>query len=161
MVEGERFSKTNLRQASYDIKNKEELEKLLERNADGIELDTLRDCYVQVEDDIRSLTESKIFFQIENRDTKKFIVYTNFPRFAHLRVDGEFKTIWKEIDVKDEIDLEKNMNDAGLKMMEQAKRLKPPSSLKQKQREKKVKLTNTHLDKSKINLEQDYIPKEK
>jgi len=107
---------------------------------------------------ILELAETKQIFRVLNPDTKKYNLYVNDLRFF-VSVSPEFQAMWANIKIPDDIDLERAMKDAGLRMGAQQKSKKRPAQkTKRKQGNRKIKLTNNHLSTSQIDLSKDYVP---
>lgn len=132
--------------AKHVLRNKEELLEKVIKCPEGIDAEELRDAYPKVKQDIKSLVDSRKILCVINVENKHEILYPNDSRFA-INVFPEFKNMWSEVRIPDDVDLKNEMKQFGLKQMEQKKR----QPIKQQKREKKRRirknfLTNTHLE---------------
>lgn len=139
------------------VKNKEDLWSILVRNADGVEEEQFQDSYKTVMDDIKEMTDIKKIFRIQNTDTKRYILYPNDDRY-NVDVFPEFRTLWSNIKIPDEVDLEKEMTEAGLTMLTQEKKTKRPAQKEKKRKSssRRMKLTNVHL--KDLDLTKEFVP---
>jgi len=98
-----------------------------------------------VEQDVKALVDARKVLQLQDTETKHHIIYPLDARFA-VDVSPEFQTMWAQIRIPDSIDLEKEMNQAGLSMMEQEKpKNKRPAKKKNTRQKRMRKVTNTHM----------------
>ncbi|KAH7476926.1 hypothetical protein PRIC1_000937 [Phytophthora ramorum] len=68
-------------QAKYDIKNRMQLLKILDRIPEGMPLEDLIDCYVGVEDDLKDLTRTGEIICLKNADKGAEVYYSRGPTF--------------------------------------------------------------------------------
>jgi len=144
----------------HHIKDKQELFDLLVRNPEGLPWSELKLSYKGIEVDYQELQNSGKVFTITNIENREPILFALLDHFK-IELFPEFKNLWSSVKIPDDVDLEKEMEQAGLKMIEQEKRNKRPApKTKRKQINRKVKLTNTHLED--IDLTKDFVipPKE-
>ncbi|KAL6049511.1 transcription factor TFIIE beta subunit, TFIIEB, Tfa2 [Balamuthia mandrillaris] len=146
---------------TYDVTNKEELLDLIMKTPDGIDSAELKDSYKNVVKDTKELQEEGKILVVYNSEAKTNILYPNEP---HLRFEvfPEFKEMWKEVKVPDQVDLERSLNEAGLKLLPEddelkSEKYKQPKE-KKKRKKRKVKITNTHV--VEIDLSRDFTPSE-
>jgi transcription initiation factor TFIIE subunit beta len=143
----------------YDIKNKEDLLKLV-REHKAMEVRGLNDSYSSnLIDDIKELEKEGEILVIYSKENPR-IIYAN-EKELNVEMDKEFKELWHSLTVPAEEELSKELKNAGLKSMEvfEAKvNPKNTNKKKTKQRKRKVKIINTHLD---IDLTKDYVKQKK
>lgn len=96
-----------------------------------------------------------------NKDNSHRLLFYNDYKLEK-PFDPEFIQLWSEISVPDQIDLQHELEKAGLKTMEvfdPVQNRKDSSRKKaQQKRFRRTKITNTHLD---IDLTKDYVPEGK
>ncbi|KAJ1656268.1 transcription factor TFIIE beta subunit, TFIIEB, Tfa2 [Dispira simplex] len=153
-------AKTFAYKPAYDIRSADDLLELLQSRANqtGTDLRDLRDSYINVRDVAEPLIREGKVLATRNKDNVPRMLYYNTHPELKLSVTPDFKTMWHELKVPDEADLAKELNRAGLKQMEvfEKKVIKPESKSKRaKQRNRRVKITNTHLEG--IDLTKDYV----
>ena len=139
----------------FSMRNGDEFLEQLNKTPDGIEWDNLKDIYSGIEQDLETLIQNKKAFRILNAETKTEVIYPNDTRFS-MNVAWEFRELWDQVKIPDVVDLQKRMQQAGLTVSEQEKKTnKRPGPKQKKQRARKIKLTNVHLDSSQIDLTTD------
>ncbi|CAH0485059.1 unnamed protein product [Peronospora farinosa] len=67
--------------AKYDIKNRMQLIKILDRIPEGMPIEDLIDCYVGVEDDLKELTRTGEIICLKNADKGAEVYYSRGPTF--------------------------------------------------------------------------------
>ncbi|ORX80289.1 hypothetical protein K493DRAFT_320910 [Basidiobolus meristosporus CBS 931.73] len=144
---------------AYNIKNKEDLLALLQEKKDegGMEVRELKDSYIDVRGVVEELVETGQVYVIRNKDNTPRILFYNDARL-NVDFDADFKQMWHELRAPDETDLPAELEKAGLKTMEVFEKKAAVDDSKQKKakaRNRKVKITNTHLEG--IDLTQDYV----
>ncbi|RKP11008.1 hypothetical protein THASP1DRAFT_12074 [Thamnocephalis sphaerospora] len=143
----------------HNVKTKEEVLALLRdgAGAGGIELCELKDSNANVAKLAEELSASGDVLIARNRDGTARILYYN-DTSLNTAMDEEFKAMWRSLKVPDEADLPKRMAEAGLKTMDvfDTSVKREPKMKRPKQRTRKGKITNTHLEG--IDLTQDYVP---
>lgn len=148
----------------YSVKNIHELQDLINRTPDGIEVNELKDCYKTVDEDVKKLLEQREVIVVQNADTKTDNVYPSDPRYR-IAVADEFKKAWLSISLPDEVDLEREMKAAGVKLVEEeaekAPRKLPSKKEKKAQKKRIVKYTNVHILGTGIDLTKDFVPEKK
>jgi len=145
----------------YDIKNKDDLLKLV-REHKAMEVKELKDSYSKLTETIKELEEEGSILVIYNK-TKgtPMVIYPNDKSF-NVETDEVFKDLWHSLKVPAAEDLSKELEKAGLKSMEvYESKINPKNKVKKKskQRNRKVKITNTHLEG--IDLTKDYVVEKK
>lgn len=143
----------------YDIKNKEDLLKLV-REHKAMEVKELKDSYLNLMEAIKELEKEGDILIIYSKDNPR-IIYANDKKL-NVETDDVFKDLWHSLTVPPEEDLPKELEKAGLKSMEVFETKVNPknkSKKKTKQRNRKVKITNTHL--VDIDLTKDYVVEKK
>jgi len=147
----------------YSVKTIHELLELINKTPEGIEVSELKDCYKTVDADIKKLLEQRDVIVIQNSDTKFDNVYPNDPRYR-IAVAEEFRKAWLSIPLPDEVDLEREMKAAGVKLVEEEEDKAPrklPSKKEKKPKKRIVKYTNVHILGTGIDLTKDYVAPEK
>ncbi|KAJ1983033.1 transcription factor TFIIE beta subunit, TFIIEB, Tfa2 [Dimargaris verticillata] len=145
---------------TYDIRTTDDLLMLLQKRATqgATELKALSDSYLNVREAVEPLIRQGRVLAIRNKDNMPRLLFYNTHPGIQINISPEFKSMWRELRVPDETDLSKELDKAGLKQMEvfQKKVAKTESkSKKPKQRNRRVKITNTHLEN--IDLTTDYV----
>ncbi|ORX88664.1 transcription initiation factor IIE, beta subunit [Basidiobolus meristosporus CBS 931.73] len=144
---------------AYNIKTKEDLLALLQEKQDegGMEVRELKDSYIDVKGVVEELAEAGQIYIIRNKDETPRILFYNDARL-NCDFDADFKQMWHDLRAPDETDLPAELDKAGLKTMEvfeKKAKSDEPKHKKSKARNRKVKITNTHLEG--IDLTQDYV----
>ncbi|KAI8055262.1 hypothetical protein BDF22DRAFT_676314 [Syncephalis plumigaleata] len=143
----------------YNVRTKEEVLALLRERGSrgGIEICELKDSNANVAKLAEELSAAGEILIARNRDGTARILYYN-DTSLNTEMDEEFQVMWRSLKVPDEADLPKRMAEAGLKTMEvfETGVKKEPKTKRPKQRTRKGKITNTHLEG--IDLTKDYIP---
>eukprot|EP01105_Mastigella_eilhardi_P006176 TRINITY_DN17786_c0_g1_i1.p1 TRINITY_DN17786_c0_g1~~TRINITY_DN17786_c0_g1_i1.p1 ORF type:complete len:316 (-),score=103.03 TRINITY_DN17786_c0_g1_i1:96-971(-) len=131
---------------TYDIHNRDDLERLLERTPDGISEEDLKDSYKGAADDIKATVEAGTVIGIENTETKSTILFPNDTSFI-IRVTPDVQRLWNSIVVPDEVELERTLEELGIGSSDKPKlgARKRATSVKARRGGKIRKLTNTHL----------------
>jgi transcription initiation factor TFIIE subunit beta len=144
----------------YDAKNIHDLLDLFNKNPNGIDIADLKDAYKTVEQDIKKLLEQRDIVAIRNEDTKSDILYPNLDPRYRITISDEFKKLWREIRIPDDIDLEREMKEAGLTLVEEEQNQvrKPASKAKKPRKARLRKITNTHILGTDIDITKDYVP---
>ncbi|ORX50886.1 hypothetical protein DM01DRAFT_1091401 [Hesseltinella vesiculosa] len=145
---------------TYQIKDKEDLLKLVKsmQSLGGMDYKDLKESYVKISDAVEELAGTSEILVVRTKDGQPRGLFYNDPNL-NTHMDTEFKTMWGEIKVPDETDLPKALETAGLKTMDvfEKKVVAEPQPKRSKTRNKKIKITNTHL--AHIDLSKDYVPK--
>ncbi|KAI8079804.1 uncharacterized protein BX664DRAFT_341493 [Halteromyces radiatus] len=145
---------------TYQIKSKDDLLSLLisMKSTGGMDYKDLKDSYSKLSDAVEELAGESRILVVRNKDGNPRVLFYNDPE-QNTHMDPEFKTMWSDIKIPDETDLPRELENAGLKTMEvfEKKVVSEPKVKRSKTRNKKIKITNTHL--SHIDLSKDYVPK--
>ncbi|OUM64765.1 hypothetical protein PIROE2DRAFT_8377, partial [Piromyces sp. E2] len=105
-------------------------------------------------------SEGDILVIYDSKERPKFI-YAN-DKTLNVETDQVFKDLWHSLKVPAAEDISNELEKAGLKSMEVfATKVNPKNKVKKKskQRNRKVKITNTHLEG--IDLTKDYVAEKK
>jgi len=138
----------------YRVRSKDDLLELLRekyRFGVGVEIADLREFYANVDESVQELIDSRQILCIKNKDGSQMSLYFNIVRLESV-VDEEFRELWQNIQVPDDIDLQRELDKAGLKTMEvhdnrlPITHLKPKKKAAPKRFNRRVKITNTHLE---------------
>ncbi|CAO3595103.1 unnamed protein product [Absidia cylindrospora] len=145
---------------TFQIKSQDDLLTLLVsmKDAGGMDYKDLKDSYSKLGDVVEDLAGEGQILVVRNKDgNPRVLFYNDSEQNTHM--DKEFKTMWSDIKIPDETDLPKELENAGLKTMDvfEKKVVAEPKVKRAKTRNKKIKITNTHL--SHIDLSKDYVPK--
>jgi len=148
----------------YDIIDKNGLLHLISQSPGGILLSNLKDCYAQVEADVKSLTAERKIFNIKNTDLGTEVLFFNNPNYT-TNIDDEFKKMWHSIKIPDEIDLQNELLKLGIKsqadidelnaLSQTKKRKAAETKDKKAKKHRRAKVTNTHLVGSKIDITEE------
>ncbi|PVV04440.1 hypothetical protein BB560_001062 [Smittium megazygosporum] len=145
----------------FDIRTKDDLLEFLIKRAKtgGLAVKDLKDSHIDVTGMIQELKEEAKILTINNKDGSPRIIFYN-PMPERIPINSEFKKTWLDLKVPDETALEFEMEKAGLKqMMIEKRKVEVEDSKKKKPKNRKIKITNTHLEG--IDLTQDYVPDKK
>ncbi|KAI9278751.1 hypothetical protein BDA99DRAFT_493060 [Phascolomyces articulosus] len=144
---------------TYQIRSKEDLLELLiqKREDGGMDYKDLKDSYSKLGDAVEELANEGQILVIRHKDGNPRILFYNEMQY-NTPVDDEFRKMWAGIKIPDETDLPKALENAGLKTMEvfEKKVVSEPKLKRSKTRNRKFKITNTHL--ANIDLSRDYVP---
>ncbi|KAI8373973.1 hypothetical protein EDC96DRAFT_551755 [Choanephora cucurbitarum] len=147
---------------TYQIRSKEDLLSLLIQHKDegGMDYKDLKDSYSKLSSAVEELAASGQILVVRNKDGNPRVLFYNDIEY-NTPIDSEFKQMWSEISIPDETDLPKALEAAGLKTMEvfEKKVTSESKPKRSKTRNKRIKITNTHL--SHIDLSKDYVPANK
>ncbi|KAI9311951.1 hypothetical protein BX666DRAFT_879816 [Dichotomocladium elegans] len=158
-IEYNTVNKTFSYKPAYSIKSKEDLLDLLikKRDEGGMDYRELKDSYSKLSDAVEELANEGQILVIRNKDGNPRVLFYNEMQY-NTPIDEEFRKMWSEIEIPDETDLPKALENAGLKTMEvfEKKVVAEPKLKRSKTRNRKFKITNTHL--SNIDLSRDYVP---
>lgn len=111
------------------------------------------------------MKEKNEIVAILNTDTKSEVAYPNDSR-CRIVVAEDFKKTWFSVPLpSSDVDLEREMKAAGIKVLEEEEDKTPhkrPNSKKKEKRKKILKYTNVHLQNTGlIDLSKDYVPEKK
>lgn len=148
--------------SKYLVKNINELIVLIVRSSDGIFEKDLYDSYKGIKDDIKKLKKRGALYEIKSGS--KILI---FPQDSRLKIDigEEVKTKYKEVRVPDAIEIHRYLVQHGLKetddksgvrIAQPVSRKRPKTKQGGRRRTRRIKLTNTHLKNSDIDLSKDY-----
>lgn len=136
----------------YNVKDKKQLLKLLERHEEaglgGILLDDIRESLPDA-DEVVKAAGRRIMFITRPTDKKVILFFKNDQH--QLKVDEEFQKHWRGVSVDGigENDIEKYLVNAGITTMQDSGIRKPQQTQqKRKPVRKRFKKLNTHLDES-------------
>ncbi|KAI7890019.1 uncharacterized protein EV154DRAFT_538595 [Mucor mucedo] len=155
-------NKTFAYKPTYQIRSKEDLLSLLiqKKNEGGMDYKDLKDSYSKLSSAVEELATEGQILVVRNKDGNPRVLFHNDAQY-NTTIDPEFKKMWSEIHIPDETDLPKALENAGLKTMEvfEKKITSDTKPKRSKTRNKRIKITNTHL--SHIDLSKDYVPNNK
>lgn len=149
--------------SKYPVRNFNQLLTLMCRNTDGIVERDLYDSYKGVKDDIKKLKKRSAVYEIKSGS--KILLFPRDDRFQ-VNISDEVRDKYKRISVPDAIEVHRYLVQRGLKETDDSTGIKiaapvsrkRPSSRKdnKRRRNKRIKLTNTHMENSGIDLNKDY-----
>jgi len=122
----------------------------------GMDMRDLKDSLSKVPTAVEELIQSQQILAICSKDNAPKTLFHNEMQLD-IRLEPDFKEMWHSLKIPDETDLPRELEKAGLKTMEvfEKKVAKAEPKLKKaKQRNRRVKITNTHLEG--IDLTKDY-----
>lgn len=150
--------------SKYQLRNFNHLLTLMARSSDGVNEKDLYDSYKGVKEDIKKLKKRNAVFEIKSG--AKVLL---FPRDHRLdiQISDDVKELYKSVRIpEDSIEIHRYLVAEGLKETDDATGIKiaqpvsrkRPSSLKagKRKRTRKIKLTNTHMANSNIDLSKDF-----
>ncbi|XP_030551624.1 general transcription factor IIE subunit 2-like [Rhodamnia argentea] len=150
--DGQRFSY----KSKHDVKDKNQLLKLIRSYTEGIAVIDLKDAYPTVMEDLQALKAAGQVWLLSNFDSQEDIAYPNDPKVP-IKVDDDLKQLFRSIELpRDMIDIEKDLQKNGMKpstnttqrrLAAQIHGISQKPKLKKKKHEisKRTKLTNVHL----------------
>ncbi|CAO3661716.1 unnamed protein product [Umbelopsis vinacea] len=145
---------------TFQIKSKVDLLELLQdkRSQGGMDYKDLKDSYSKLGVAVEELAAAGQILVIRHKDGNPRVLFCNDEQY-NTPIDEEFKKMWTEIAIPDETDLPRELENAGLKTMEvfEKKVITEPKQKKSKNRNRKGKITNTHLQN--LDLTVDYVPR--
>ncbi|KAF9203898.1 hypothetical protein BGZ49_005915 [Haplosporangium sp. Z 27] len=143
---------------TYHIKSKEDLLMILEkrRNEGGMDYKELKDSYSKLAQSVEELANEGRILVIRNKDGNPRVLFWNDQRY-NTAMDKEFRDIWHSLRITDELDLSKELEKAGLTHMQVYDKKGPGEAPKRKpvRRNRKVKITNTHM--KGLDLTKDFV----
>ncbi|KAI9482901.1 MAG: hypothetical protein EXX96DRAFT_556045 [Benjaminiella poitrasii] len=161
-IEFDAVNQTFAYKPTYQIKSKEDLlELLIQKKSDGgMDYKDLKDSYSKLSSAVEELAAEGQILVVRNKDGNPRVLFHNEAQY-NTPIDPDFKKMWSEIPIPDETDLPKALETAGLKTMEvfEKKVTSETKPKRSKTRNKRIKITNTHL--SHIDLSKDYVPPNK
>ncbi|KAF9941200.1 hypothetical protein BGZ67_005653 [Mortierella alpina] len=152
------ISETFVYKPTYHIKNKEDLLTMLEKkkNEGGMEYKELKDSYSKLAESVKELSDEGRILVVRNKDGMPRVLYWNDVRY-NTAMDQDFRDIWHKLRIPDEVDLPKELEKAGLTHMQVFDKKGPGETPKRKQvrRNRKMKITNTHM--KDLDLTKDFV----
>lgn len=146
--------------SKYQLTSSHELRSLLARSLNGVSEKDLYDSYKSVKDDIKALKKRNAVIEIKSGS--KVYLFPRDPRLE-IEVSEELKQRYKEVSIPDEREVEAYLVQHNLKKTDPEASSAQPITRKRpgrrkdgKKRQKKMKLTNTHMLGSNIDLTKDY-----
>ncbi|KAI7828563.1 hypothetical protein BC939DRAFT_443259 [Gamsiella multidivaricata] len=143
---------------TYQIKSKEDLFMMLEkrRHEGGMDYKELKDSYSKLLQAVEELAAEGRILVVRNKDGNPRVLFWNDQRY-NTAMDPEFRQIWHRLRIPDEIDLPKELEKAGLTHMQVFDKKGPGDVPKRKQvrRNRKMKITNTHM--KGLDLTKDFV----
>ncbi|KAF9946855.1 hypothetical protein BGZ72_011085 [Mortierella alpina] len=152
------ISETFVYKPTYHIKNKDDLLAMLEKrkNEGGMEYKELKDSYSKLAESVKELSDEGRILVVRNKDGMPRVLYWNDVRY-NTAMDQDFRDIWHKLRIPDEVDLPKELEKAGLTHMQVFDKKGPGETPKRKQvrRNRKMKITNTHM--KDLDLTKDFV----
>lgn len=148
--------------SKYQVRNFAHLIALIARSKDGISEKDLFDSYKGVKKDIATLKAKKAVYEIKSGS--KVLLFPKDDRLE-LNISDELKERYKSIILPDPLEVHRFLVSNGLKasddkngvhMAQPVTRKRPSSKQTAKRRNKKIKLTNTHMANTNIDLSKDF-----
>ncbi|KAJ1670527.1 transcription factor TFIIE beta subunit, TFIIEB, Tfa2, partial [Spiromyces aspiralis] len=114
------------------------------------------DSFLDIIKAAEELKKQRKIFTIDKDNKPKVLFYSPPPYIEP--IDDEIKSIWKDLRVPDEADLQQQLEQANLKPIRVTHVEVKQDERKEKTRQqnRKIKITNTHLQD--IDLSRDYEP---
>uniref|UniRef100_A0A7S3EFD7 TFA2 Winged helix domain-containing protein n=1 Tax=Rhodosorus marinus TaxID=101924 RepID=A0A7S3EFD7_9RHOD len=152
--------------SQYYIRNKDELLVFLRKRHDGVPRAALDDCYKGVTDDMKDIINSKPreVIVLKNSTDKKEIVYP-YESALSLPVSDDIRGMWETIHAPDRIEVHRYLIENGVKkgkvedFPQLAINRRRPRGQKARSN-KRMKLTNVHLEGTGIDLQEDPTAKD-
>lgn len=148
--------------SKYQLRNFNHLLSLMARSSDGVNEKDLYDSYKGVKDDIKKLKKREAVYEIKSGS--KVLLFPRDGRFE-ISISDEVKKRYKEVRLLDPVEIHrylvaqglKESDDAtGVKISQPISRKRPSTRQAGRRRTRKIKLTNTHMANSGIDLNKDY-----
>lgn len=149
--------------SKYRLRNFNHLLQLIARSADGVSEKDLHDSYKGVKEDIKKLKKRNAVYEIKTG--AKILLFPRDQRWE-IQISEEVKERYKTVRIPDAIEVHRYLVAEGLKETDDATGImiakpvsrKRPSSTKggKRKRTRKIKLTNTHMANSNIDLSKDF-----
>lgn len=149
--------------SKYPVRNFNQLLTLICRSTDGVSERDLYDSYRGVKDDLKRLKKRGAVYEIKS--ASKILLFPRDDRYQ-VKISDEVKEKYKRVKVPDAIEVHRYLVQRGLKETDDSTGVKiaapvsrkRPSSRKdsKRKRNKRIKLTNTHMENSGIDLSKDY-----
>lgn len=148
--------------SKYQVTNYTSLVAFIARSFDGVWEKDLWDSYKGVKDDIKKLRQKKAVEEMKSGS--KVLLFPRVHRF-YADTSAEMKQIYNRVSLPDEIEVHrylvsegvKQTDDAtGIKISQPISRKRPSKRDKKRRSNKKMKLTNTHMEDSGIDLTKDF-----
>lgn len=148
--------------SKYQLRNFTHLLSLMARSSDGLNEKDLYDSYKGVKDDIKKLKKRRAVYQIKSGS--KLLLFPHDPRLD-VPVSDEVKKRYKHVLLPDAIEthrilvangLKEADDKTGIRISQPVARKRPSSRPNARRRAKRIKLTNTHMANSAVDLTKDY-----
>lgn len=148
--------------SKYQLRNFSHLLSLMSRSSDGVNEKDLYDSYKGVKDDIAKLKKRDAIYELKSG--VRILLFPRDPRLD-LQISDDVKERYKGVRVPDAIEIHRYLVAEGLKETDDATgvmiakpvaRKRPSSRKESKRRTRKIKLTNTHMENSNIDLSKDF-----
>lgn len=150
--------------SKYQLRNFNHLLSLMGRSTDGVNEKDLLDSYKGVKQDIAKLKKRGAVYEIKSG--ARLLLFPRDPRLD-IEISDEVKERYKKVSVPDAIEVHrylvaeglKDTNDTtGVKIAQPVSRKRPSSRKDSKRRARRIKLTNTHMANTGIDLSKDFDP---
>lgn len=148
--------------SKYQLRNFTHLVSLMARSSDGVNEKDLYDSYKNVKEDIKKLKKQGAVYQIKSGS--KVLLFPHDPRLD-TPVSREVRTRYKEVILPDAIEIHRVLvaqglketdDKTGIRISQPIARKRPSARPGGKRRTKRIKLTNTHMANSEVDLTRDY-----
>lgn len=150
--------------SKYQLRNFSHLLSLIARSSDGVNERDLYDSYHGIKKDIAKLKQRGAVYEIKSGS--KTLLFPRDPRLE-LTISTEILNCYNQVSLPDSIEVHRYLVEKGLKQTDDAtgvriaqpvSRKRPSSRGGNKRKQRKIKLTNTHMLNSGIDLSKDYNP---
>lgn len=148
--------------SKYQVRDFSQLIALLARSTDGICEKDLYDSYKGVKDDLKKLKKKCAVYEIKSGS--RILLFPHDPRLD-VQVSDDLKEQYNRMSLPDAIEVHRYLVEKGLKDTEDATGVKIAQPVTRKRpskrgdrarRAKKIKLTNTHMENTNIDLSKDF-----
>lgn len=146
--------------SKYQLTSSHELRSLIARSLDGVCEKDLYDSYKSVREDLKALKKRDAVIEIKS-GSKTFL----FPRDPRLEINvsDELQLLYKQVPIPDDREVDAYLLQHNLKkrdiqssVVQPVTRKRPGRRKDPKKRQKRMKLTNTHMVDSNIDLTKDF-----
>lgn len=146
--------------SKYQVRNLNHLVSLIARSLDGINERDLYDSYKGVKNDIKKLKARKAVYELKSGS--KVLLFPRDDRLE-IKVSDELKERYNSLILPDAIEVHRTLVENGLKETDDKTGVnvsrpitrKRPSRKGSNRRNKKIKLTNVHMEDTNIDLTKD------
>ncbi|KAI8812163.1 hypothetical protein BJ742DRAFT_795060 [Cladochytrium replicatum] len=151
-IEYDPVAKTFRYKPDHAIRNKDDLLKVLKETKDagevGMDYKELKDSWSEIGPAVEDLEKKSLIYVFRGKDEQPKFLYHNDVEL-NLKISDDFRSMWSEIPTVTGLDLQKELDKAGLKGMEvissKPKAVAGGTGKRKRARARGGKMTNVHL----------------